>query len=620
MKFTRLGAFRRTLLALLAAVVALTSTAIAAPPAHAADDQLTQLALRRLAVFTNWLQTHQVPGVIGEVGWPGDRGATEQAKWNALASRWYEQAAAKNIPVAYWGTGEASMLDPFQNGDADAQISVVRRQPPKQRGMNLGGGEYPGGSYPSEATIKKAAAAGVTWVRLPFRWETIQPQLMGALNESEVGRLQSVVSQILANDMLVELDNHNYNRHNGSTATGAQLGDFWRRLAPRFADQRVSFGLMNEPYPPADANWEAVSQAALDALRSTGSRNLVSVSAKHWSNAHRWSCHHPRPWINDPANNYRYEAHTYFDAANEGRYTDSYDNTYAQAQSRGGVSGAYECPFNSSDGPPPPSPGGSNPEPSTPSTNPTTGNPTDGYRVTTANGQVYGFGTQAQTYGNAPPGYNIVALENGPNDRGYWLVASSGHVFAFGSAVHHGDMAGRRLNAPVVDMTAKQDGSGYWLLGADGGVFSFGSAVFHGSTGNMTLNKPVVGMTAASDGTGYWFVASDGGVFAFGVPFHGSTGGMRLNQPVVGMAAGPNRSGYWLVASDGGVFAFGVPFHGSTGALRLNAPIVGMVGTENAQGYRFVATDGGVFSFGNAPFYGSLGSTSLPSPVRAIGS
>ena len=43
-------------------------------------------------------------------------------------------------------------------------------------------------------------------------------------------------------------------------------------------------------------------------------------------------------------------------------------------------------------------------------------------------------------------------------------------------------------------MAAAPDGGGYWLVASDGGIFNYGSAGFFGSTGGMTLNKPVVGM------------------------------------------------------------------------------------------------------------------------------
>jgi hypothetical protein len=83
---------------------------------------------------------------------------------------------------------------------------------------------------------------------------------------------------------------------------------------------------------------------------------------------------------------------------------------------------------------------------------------------------------------------------------------------------------------------AANPGGGYWLVASDGGIFNYGSAAFEGSTGGTTLNKPVVGMAAAPDGAGYWLVASDGGIFNYGsAGFFGSTGGMTLNKPVIGM-------------------------------------------------------------------------------------
>ena len=70
-----------------------------------------------------------------------------------------------------------------------------------------------------------------------------------------------------------------------------------------------------------------------------------------------------------------------------------------------------------------------------------------------------------------------------------------GGVMAFG-APDYGSMGGTRLNKPIVGMAATPGGHGYWLVASDGGVFSFGSARFYGSTGDMVLNKPIVGMAA----------------------------------------------------------------------------------------------------------------------------
>jgi SpoIID/LytB domain protein len=194
-------------------------------------------------------------------------------------------------------------------------------------------------------------------------------------------------------------------------------------------------------------------------------------------------------------------------------------------------------------------------------------------------------------------------------DTGYWVVASNGAVYPFGSAPSYGSMAGYSLDSPVIGMAPTGDGNGYWLVGGDGGIFSFGDAKFYGSTGGMPLVAPVIGMASTPDSAGYWMVASDGGVFSFGdARFYGSTGGVHLVRPVVAMAPTADGKGYWMVASDGGVFSFGdAKFYGSTASVHLDAPIVGMVPTADGQGYWLVASDGGVFAFGDAGFVGSLG-------------
>ena len=101
---------------------------------------------------------------------------------------------------------------------------------------------------------------------------------------------------------------------------------------------------------------------------------------------------------------------------------------------------------------------------------------------------------------------------------------------------------GATLNAPVVGVASNPVGPGYWMVASDGGVFSFGTASFYGSMGGMHLNAPIVAIAPTPDGRGYWLVAADGGVFSFGdATFHGSMGGSQLNAPIVGMGADTDR-------------------------------------------------------------------------------
>ena len=122
---------------------------------------------------------------------------------------------------------------------------------------------------------------------------------------------------------------------------------------------------------------------------------------------------------------------------------------------------------------------------------------------------------------------------------GYWLVSSTGAVSHFGSAKFYGSMAGRHLKAPIIGIVATADDRGYWLVAKDGGVFAF-NAPYLGSMGGTPLNAPIVGIAAAPTSDGYYLVASDGGVFAFGTGAHfqGSAGSLHLVKPIVGMALG----------------------------------------------------------------------------------
>jgi alpha-tubulin suppressor-like RCC1 family protein len=251
-----------------------------------------------------------------------------------------------------------------------------------------------------------------------------------------------------------------------------------------------------------------------------------------------------------------------------------------------------------------------------------------GYAVFGADGSLWAKGSVETSHGTSdafagsmagtPLAAPVVGAAYTPLHDGYWMVASDGGIFAFGSARFEGSMGGKPLNRPIVGLAPTPDGGGYWEVAADGGIFSFGDAAFFGSTGNLTLVQPITGMAATPDGRGYWLVARDGGVFAFGdARFHGSTGGRVSLDPVVGLAPTPDGGGYWMVTRHGAVFPFGdAAFEGSLRYEILGAPIAGMAPTGDGKGYWLVGADGGVFAFGDAPFQGAV--TRPPAPIVGI--
>jgi subtilisin family serine protease len=244
--------------------------------------------------------------------------------------------------------------------------------------------------------------------------------------------------------------------------------------------------------------------------------------------------------------------------------------------------------------------------------------PRAGYWMVGTTGDVFAFG-DAPYRGGAPVPANARAtnIAATPSGNGYWVVTDVGGVYAFGDAPYAGGSPPLATGEAVTSISATPDGGGYWLFTNLGRAFAYGTATHLGDMAGTRLNGGVLGSVATPSGRGYYMVAADGGIFSFGdAVFHGSMGGARLNGPVVGLAPDPDGGGYWLVATDGGIFTFDATFRGSMGAVRLNRPMIGMV--AYGDGYLMVASDGGIFDFSSKPFVGSLGDHPPAHPIVAV--
>lgn len=380
---------RRRLVAGAAAalLVAGVMMAPASPAASAPTDNADALQARvrsELSVFTGWLQANGVQGYIGEVGWPNN---ADTAAWNALATSWYADAAAAGLWTTAWSAGEwwgcgykLSVYVWSTCSTMDGSLSVARSQAAvieaqagaDRRGVNMSGGDFgtPGpldptstfsnanpGTYDSayhfdtQQSFSYVASRGINLVRVPVRWERVQPVLGGALNAAEVQRIADAVARAGAAGMRVIIDIHNYGAYwlsdgtqgvrrpiGSAEVTVAHFASLWRNLSTAFkANAGVAgYGLMNEPVGMAGpAAWEQASQAAVTAIRQNADSKLVLVAGYNWSGAQQWTNQHPRAWITDA--NIRYEAHHYWDRDNSGAYVNSYAAEVADAQARGYV-------------------------------------------------------------------------------------------------------------------------------------------------------------------------------------------------------------------------------------------------------------------------------------------
>jgi aryl-phospho-beta-D-glucosidase BglC (GH1 family) len=210
-------------------------------------------------------------------------------------------------------------------------------------GVNLAGGEFgkvPGVydrdyAYPGPRQFDYCQAKGLTVVRLPLRWERIQPKLMDTLDEAELRRLDAAVKLAAERDLKILLDVHNYARYYGQVIGTPEVpneafADFWQRLAAHYSDEAAvcGLGLMNEPHDTG-GRWPAAAQAAIDAIRKVNRRHAIFVCGDGWSGAHSWKKINANLLLNDPAGKLVYEAHQYFDRDHSGTYKQSYDDSGA---------------------------------------------------------------------------------------------------------------------------------------------------------------------------------------------------------------------------------------------------------------------------------------------------
>ena len=143
----------------------------------------------------------------------------------------------------------------------------------QQRGIRFGGinlagaefgaeGQIPGVygrdfQYPTAGSVDYFQRLGFNLVRLPFRWERLQPKLFTKFHSDEEKRLRALSTYITARRMTLVLNPCNFARRKlsddgwdkdyligSSDVPTAAFVDFWVRLASLFRDNpNVIFGL-----------------------------------------------------------------------------------------------------------------------------------------------------------------------------------------------------------------------------------------------------------------------------------------------------------------------------------------------------------------------------------------
>ncbi|HTF84162.1 MAG TPA: glycoside hydrolase family 5 protein, partial [Cellvibrio sp.] len=171
-------------------------------------------------------------------------------------------------------------------------------------GVNIAGAEFnskrlPGVifkdyTYPKDSELAYIAAQGANVIRLPFRWERLQPEANKPLNEDELKRLKSTVNKAAAQRLCVILDVHNYAEYYGESfeekpALEDAFVDLWKRIAAEFTDpNQTIFGLMNEPAHMPVKQWADLAKRTVKALRDADAPNRIFVGGGSWSGLHDW--------------------------------------------------------------------------------------------------------------------------------------------------------------------------------------------------------------------------------------------------------------------------------------------------------------------------------------------
>jgi len=211
-------------------------------------------------------------------------------------------------------------------------------------GVNLAVAEFGKGdeinknyAYPPDTEFTYFKNKGFKIIRIPFKWERIQPQSLGDLREQDLGQLDRCVATARALGLVVLLDVHNYGGRSidGKGAlvgvdpqlTNAEFNDLWTKLANHYKDNPlVWFGLMNEPHKQnAQVNADTM-QAAVNAIRATGAKNRILVPGTAWTGAHSWiKSGNGAALVNfkDPGDNFAFEVHQYLDKDSSGTHPEA---------------------------------------------------------------------------------------------------------------------------------------------------------------------------------------------------------------------------------------------------------------------------------------------------------
>lgn len=163
------------------------------------------------------------------------------------------------------------------------------------RGVNLGNAleaNYEGewGLVLQEEYFRLIAEAGFTSIRVPIRWSAhADSQAPYPIDPQFLQRVDWVIEQALANDLLVVINMHHYEEMmQDPDGNRARFLGIWQALAEHYQEQPadVLFELLNEPNTNLlSYRWNAVVKDAIATIRTTNPTRALVIGPINWNNS-----------------------------------------------------------------------------------------------------------------------------------------------------------------------------------------------------------------------------------------------------------------------------------------------------------------------------------------------
>lgn len=199
--------------------------------------------------------------------------------------------------------------------------------------------------FDNQETLSQLNSDKINLVRLPFVWERIQSELYGKIDQDYLSLIKEQVQYAKEHGAKIVIDMHNLGRYTMHDKEGnlvhynlgdpelpvSAFKDVWKKIAVEFKnDDNVIFEFMNEPTKSfSPTAWKDIIQETLLSVREMGVNNQVLISGTFWSTAAVWKYSGNAAAFADfydPANNYAFDVHQYFDSTQSGTGEDFMDD------------------------------------------------------------------------------------------------------------------------------------------------------------------------------------------------------------------------------------------------------------------------------------------------------